>query len=875
MRRHPVAGWALAIVLIVTILYGPGIIRGEIPYFMDTVTAFYPARVHAARLIADGQLPLWNRTVYGGTAFMSNPQWGLLYPGNWPFLLAPTGHVYTLLNAAHVLMMALGVYFWLGFVSRKRWMGIACLAGVLSAAGGWTCAHLAFGAYLQVAAWFPWMLWAWARHLRSSEESPDVRPPLLWGILAGVFGAMQWLAGAPQLALYCMAGLWFFALVEGGIGLKKRSLKPLLAFLLPQAVMAVGLSAPQWMTARAFMAECNRSGGLPVEKVLAGALDYNGLFRTWVGGTGSPENAEQILYPGLVSIFLALIGLFGLPFRRDDERSLLAFRLAAGGLLVVSMLSCYRPVASVLYKVLPLYDQFHDPMRVLFLGYIATVVLAGLGFAELWRVSRQVGHHHAQVLFDAALVGLALAALVDVLDFSRDHIDTRMIAAEYYEDAHMPDAVKAVMQDEEARFLSVDHGLQYTYNYTRSDFRESLLPGMSPLYGLEDIQGYDPAIPWRYELYVRRANLSPYPAASLYPSHFGIFRNLDSPWLGRFGKLAAVGPAKHLWPLQGPQWIGPQEGLRIDLRRQGRPWSVTQEGLDDVRFYMGYVRNARWNGAPADHLSVRFVSEDGAVLGQMEAKALENPIEEIGSGWLWSDVLPPGKWEELPDGVEVVPAHRAEVTSTTLSKPGEKAAFIEIVNAHQGMATLFYSIGLPEPSIPFVQMPVPDLYLSTFESGFPPRVVVVESAATLPGGTVPEREAIAEYSEKALKFHSGITFIEAPPGYGAGNNAALINDYAIVEKSANRLVVDIPPGVSGWLVLPEPYQNGWTCRVDGEVKSIYPADTLFRAVLIERGGVQAVFTYWPPRLTLGLMTALLALVFGVTVLILSLRKKRA
>lgn len=873
LYRHPFAGWALAIVLLVAILYGPGIVRGEIPYFMDIVAPFYPAKVHAARLLADGQLPLWNRTVYGGTAFLSNPQWGLLYPGNWPFLLLPTGHVYTLLNAVHVLIMALGMYFWLGCVFRRRGIASAFLAGVLSVVGGWTWAHLAFGAYLQVAAWFPWMLWAWSRHLRTCEEKQNEKLSMLFGILAGFFGAMQWLAGAPQLALYCMAGLWFFALVEGGVSLKKRALRPLLTFLVPQAVLAIGLSAPQWMTARAFMQECNRAGGLPMEKVLAGALDLKGIYRAWIGGTGTPENAEQILYPGLISILLALIGMFGLPLRRRGEHSLLPFRLAAGGLLMVSILSCYRPVASMLYRVLPLYDQFHDPMRVLFLGYIATIVLAALGFAELWRVSRRVGQRHAQVLFDAALVALALAAVVDVLDFSDEHIDTRTIEARYFENARMPLAVTGAMEDATPRFLAVDHGLQYTYNYTRSDFPDSLLPGLSPLYGLEDIQGYDPAIPWRYDLYVRRANLSPHPAASLYPSHFGIFRNLDSPWLGRFGKLAAVGPAKHLWPLQGPQWIGPKQGLRIDLRKQGRPWTVTQAGLDDVRFYMGYLRNERWTGAPADRLSVRFVSAGGDVLGRLEAKGLEEPMDSMGSGWLWSDVLPPGKWQELPEGVEVVPAHRAEVTSATVSKSGEKAAFIEIVNAHEGMATLFYSIGLPEPSIPFEETAVPDLYLSTFETGFPSQAVVIGSPATPSGDQAHSRAAIQEYSEKALRYRPDVTVIEEPQGLGKTSEANLVSGYEIIEQKANRLVVKVDEGSeAGWLVLAEPYQNGWSCRVDGEQTNIYPADTLFRAVYVRGGGSQVVFKYWPPGFTTGLIVAFGSLVFGIIFLTPSLKR---
>ena len=42
------------------LMIGP-LVRGAIPWFMDTVMYFFPLRVHAARLLGGGELPLWNR----------------------------------------------------------------------------------------------------------------------------------------------------------------------------------------------------------------------------------------------------------------------------------------------------------------------------------------------------------------------------------------------------------------------------------------------------------------------------------------------------------------------------------------------------------------------------------------------------------------------------------------------------------------------------------------------------------------------------------------------------------------------------------------------------------------------------------------------
>ncbi|MFW6286675.1 MAG: YfhO family protein [Candidatus Sumerlaeota bacterium] len=870
LRRYPSVGLCLALALLVGVVFGPSILRGEIPWFMDTVGQFFPARVHAARLLGQGELPLWNRTVYGGTAFLANPQWGLMYPGHWPFFLLPTGHVYTLINAGHILLMALGLFFWLRRVLGRPGIGAAALTGGLGILGGWTMAHLAFGAYLQVAAWFPWMLWAWTCHADARLEDHKSARPLAWGAVAGLFGAMQWLAGAPQLALYCLAGLWFYALVHGVVILRKRAPLVLLQFLLPQVVLTLGLSAPQWMATRAFLEECNRSGALPLDRVLSGALDYKGLLRAWIGGTGSPENAEQILYPGLVSLFLAAVGLVGLPFQKRAGHSLLPFRLSIGLLLLVSTLSCYRPVARALYHILPLYSHFHDPMRALFLAYIATIALAALGFQELWRVTRNVAQRHAQALFDAGLLALALAALVDVSEFSKDHIDTKTVRVpQAHEDT--ADPLQQAFSDTEfsgenqpLRFLAVDHGIQYTYNYTRSDFFFSYLPGLSLLSGLEDIQGYDPAIPWRYAFFVRLANSLPTPTATLYPSHFGIFRNLDSPWLERFGPLAAVGPAKHHFPLQSATWIPPGQSMRIDLRRQGRPWDPTRENLADVRVYMAYVRDTQ-SAASSDRLEFRFLTATDERLANLEAEGLENPRDVLDYGWLWPDVLPPQRWGRVPEHLEVLPAHPARITEATLDKEVDApVVFIEIHNPHDELAALFYSIGLPDDSIPFVKVGEPDIYFSSFSGGFPSRVQTVRSEATLPDGTPPGGETIEAYRQQAARYQPDVTHIEVPSEDRRVANSRMIKNFTLGTLEANRLVVHVDKTEqAGWLVVPEPYQRGWTCKVNGEEHPIYPADVLFRAVFIEDpAGSEVVFTYWPPALTTGLITAIIAFVLG-------------
>ena len=105
--------------------------------------------------------------------------------------------------------------------------------------GGWTFAHLAFGSYLQVASWTPWILFALESYLRA--------PNLKWILAAGLAGGMQSLAGAPQLAIYCQAGIALYALAllmeKTSVSFTLR-LRAIFLFVVFQALLALGLSAP-------------------------------------------------------------------------------------------------------------------------------------------------------------------------------------------------------------------------------------------------------------------------------------------------------------------------------------------------------------------------------------------------------------------------------------------------------------------------------------------------------------------------------------------------------------------------------------------------------------------------------------------------------
>jgi len=894
---------AVAILCAVPFLFhAQALWRGEIAWFMDTLTQAYPFRIHAAHLLWQGELPLWNRTVFGGAPFLANPQWGILYPGHWLMFAAPGPRSYTLINVIHLILLGTGVFAYVRLITGGR-TGGALMAGVLAQTGGWSWAHLAFVSYLQTAAWMPWMMFAFEKFRRaesgvSSEwggraearttNNVDERAEsgvssewgggaearttnkaagIGWAMAAGLFGALQVLAGAPQLALYSQAGLAVLAGATWLVDRRAIAFGRLLLFAVVEGIVALGLSAPQWMPAQAFQQITERSGSLDLPRVLGGALDLRGLIHAWFGGTGRPEDAESILYPGVLAVLLALNGVLGFLYasRGGERRRALGWSIPPFVVVAAAMLASWSAIVPGLYRAVPLFSHFHDPRRILFLAFLCCVVLSGLGWQTLWQKAASPTSSSSlpaglRRFLRTGLVILACVACVEPVLFAFLRIDIKTIPVSQfqiletrgeglrYRSGHPKAGQHFALQPGE-RFFAQDIGIQISYNYTRPNFGETLLPNIAAMYGLEDIQGYDPLIPWRYAIYMRRLNAFPSPSVTLYPGHFGLVRNPDSPWLSRFGSLKARGPVDCFWPFFPPGVLEPGKRIEIPLRRL---WQLPdgEALLQKTRVYAGAESSAgtRRDDPSTPSLSFQLLREGKAVAPPFEAK----PSPKRGAGvkdemldTLWPDITPYSsplveRWRMIP------PSSRAASNGT-----GQTGDTILVEN-RASLPVLLYSLGLPR-DIPAFEATADALtFASAWKEDLPGMVDVQRVDVAKP-------EAGKYYETWAFRRPWDRVTVEVaanapePPA-----TLPVLKGWHWIEKRANRLRIALPPGHrGGWLVLSEPYAPGWRCEVDGVGATIYPADVLFRAVPVSAGAREVTMTYWPPGLTRGLGTACL------------------
>jgi hypothetical protein len=110
----------------------------------------------------------------------------------------------------------------------------------------------------------------------------------------------------------------------------------------------------------------------------------------------------------------------------------------------------------------------------------------------------------------------------------------------------------------------------------------------------------------------------------------------------------------------------------------------------------------------------------------------------------------------------------------------------------------------------------------------------------LPDGTTrldsfdPTRQAVVEEPRGTA---------EAP----AADSGSLSRKAAIVSYEPDQVVIDVPAGGPGLLVLTDTYMPGWHATVNGKPASVVPADVAFRGVSLGSEAAHVVLRYRAPH----------------------------
>lgn len=447
MARAPAGRWwtrprtweALAAAAFTTLVAWPFLSLTQYVTAFDTVTYSGPNTAFTFAELKAGHLPSWTPDLFGGTTHLGNPAANVLYPVKLPFVLLDPARAMPLITAAHLYVLAAGVFVLLAWRLRLRppaaFVGTAAVLG-----SGMVMVRSIQFEQIAVIAWIPWVLVAtdWAVSRRRLHGRAVALTAAAVGLLLVAGHLQQVYMALPVVAGWCVVRaveraweddepwtglvhrLWP-AVLGGvlGVGLAMAALVPI--------ALQVPLSANSG--ARTLVTSSSPDFALAPRLTLA-ALLGSPLRENQAGSAGAAEAAAVV---GVVTVVLALVGL-GAGLTRNRGRVTAAFLglvAVAGVVLAVGpqctyqgqeQLGCDRGgvVYRKAFQLLPGFDQARVPARWLLVTVLALAVLAALGTDA---VVRRRLHRGGALVAVGVGAGLVVVALVTGAALAPDQAD--------------------------------------------------------------------------------------------------------------------------------------------------------------------------------------------------------------------------------------------------------------------------------------------------------------------------------------------------------------------------------------------------------------------------------------------------------------------
>jgi len=394
------------------------------------------------------EIPYWNPYIFGGMPFWAHFESTIFYPLGFLFYLVSPEKAYGFTMALHFFLA--GVFMYL----LARSMGISETGGFVASAvfvcNGFLMAILFLGHMSPVESylWLPLVIYFVNR---------AVRADVVWwnAIVAGMFWGIQILAGAPQDAFYTFLAATLFLLCsfKGGSALK-ASLTRLPAVAVTVFLVGASLSSIQIVPALELITESVRASldsyewstlaSYPVQGIITILMPhFFGNYAdgsVWVGNT--PWSIpQQNLYTGILT--LVLLGFVSLHGKVEKRVKVFGALLA-----MVSLILAFghnTPVYKLVY-LLPGFDRFRAPSKIMVLWVFSMALLAGIGMDGLFSYLRKGSLRR---FYPVLLSVLVLAALVTVFHITPSAI-LKVFSPFLLADAipaKMPDAARMILAE--------------------------------------------------------------------------------------------------------------------------------------------------------------------------------------------------------------------------------------------------------------------------------------------------------------------------------------------------------------------------------------------------------------------------------------------
>lgn len=409
-----------------------------IGFLVLVAVGFCAPTVFGGRTLVGGDTVQWAATAEAMRAYEAEtgvrPEWAPNVFGGMPGTMILGGSsvpgVDSVVNAfrraglwplAHLLVLLLGTYFLVRYLTRSS------LAGVIAAVGYGLTTYLPLiltaghSTKFVALAYTPWLLWAFAGLVRRSPETGKMMSVLLmlWFAIAA---SINLRAGHVQITYYVVIAALVWWVAEGISAVRDGRAKTWLVstgLLGVGAVLALAMVADPYLLQAEYKTFTIRSagpgGGLAWEYAMAWSQGFSELLTLVIpnayGGGGAtywglkPFTAGPH-YVGPVIAFLAIVGAVGVA-----RRSVFAFTIAAVLMVLFSLGENLPMLNRLAFEVLPLFSAFRVPETWLIIVALLMALLAGWGAYYLQRreVTPEADARKRRVVLGA---GAVLAVLI-------------------------------------------------------------------------------------------------------------------------------------------------------------------------------------------------------------------------------------------------------------------------------------------------------------------------------------------------------------------------------------------------------------------------------------------------------------------------------
>jgi len=350
----------------------------------------YPLAHFQQECFRRGELPFWDPYNNCGVPFLA--QWNTmpLYPPSLIYLLLPLTWSLSFFCLLHLWFAGLGTYF-----LARRWTGnnfAAAFAGVAFSFNGLSLNLLMWPSHVATFSWMPWVVLAVEVAWREGGHKT---------VLAALVGAMQMLAGGPEIILLTwlfLFALWIQEFIRGQSprGLMLRSF-PLVVLLV------IALTAAQLLPFLDLSAHSQRSVGYADTRWSMPASGWMNFLVPMAHGSTRTEGVffqfgqswTSSYYLGMGALWLGLLALCTKPVGRDsvepessagsgDSRTARIWLL--GGAAVLALIFALGEntfVYPALRKIIPQLSFVTYPIKYVTLVAFLVPLLAAFGLAHL------------------------------------------------------------------------------------------------------------------------------------------------------------------------------------------------------------------------------------------------------------------------------------------------------------------------------------------------------------------------------------------------------------------------------------------------------------------------------------------------------------